>query len=121
MSTRPQSPPRPPAMNDCARRPLLMLDELERPFSPEKHFGRKAPLELEIGAGRGDFLLAHAPKNPGTDFIAVERSLVIVRRAVSKLERANIKNAVFISAEIAYLLREYFTPGSFDAVHIYFP
>ena len=108
-------------MNNCTRSPLLMLDELESPFSPEKHFGRKAPLELEIGAGRGDFLLAHAPRNPGTDFIGVERSLVIVRRAVSKLERVGVKNAVFVSAEISYLLREYFTPGSFGAVHIYFP
>src|SRR4051794_34233828 len=37
-----------------------------------RDFGRAAPLELEIGPGRGHFALDHAAANPGMDLVALE-------------------------------------------------
>lgn len=99
----------------------LSLPDLEQPVSYEQLFGRVAPVELEVGAGRGDFLIEYARENPDRDFIGVERTLAVLRRAIRKLERAELPNATFINAEIAHLLRHYFPERSLFAVHLYFP
>ena len=52
-----------------------------------KVFGRVAPLYLEIGAGKGDFIIAAAKRLPDIDFVGVERVLPILRVAADKYER----------------------------------
>ncbi|MGC8740367.1 MAG: tRNA (guanosine(46)-N7)-methyltransferase TrmB [Candidatus Sumerlaeaceae bacterium] len=84
-------------------------------------FSRHAPLELEVGCGRGDFLLAYASRRPGVNFIGVERKLVIARRAASKLGRAGLTNVRIIHGEIGYLVDRYLPMNSLHAIHCYFP
>ncbi|MBX7245877.1 MAG: tRNA (guanosine(46)-N7)-methyltransferase TrmB [Candidatus Sumerlaeaceae bacterium] len=100
---------------------FLTLPELEQPLDYARLFGRNAPTELEIGAGRCDFLLGYAPTKPGVNFIGLERKVVILRRAVNKLRRTDISNIVLIAAEARHTLESYFPPASLQAVHIYFP
>ena len=38
----------------------------------DREFGRKAPLEVEIGSGMGGFALGHAAAHPEVNFIAME-------------------------------------------------
>src|SRR5207244_11175211 len=48
-------------------------------------FGNDHPVEVEIGPGRGDVLLAFAGAAPGTNFFAVERA---ARDAAAIMEKA---------------------------------
>ncbi len=41
-------------------------------FSPEEYFKRKAPLEFEIGCGKGKFLVARAVESPEINFIGID-------------------------------------------------
>lgn len=99
----------------------LSLADLAAPIDFAAMFGRKAPLELEIGTGRGDFLLSYAAAHPELNLVALERKLTILRRAIRKFSRAKFDNVRVINAEAQHLLREYVAPATYDAVHIYFP
>lgn len=99
----------------------LRLGDLSCPIDFDRLFPRVQPLELEIGAGRGDFLESYARAHPNLNIVAVERNLPVLRRTIKKVERAGLDNAVIINAEIIHLLQEYIPPHSLSAIHVYFP
>lgn len=99
---------------------VLGLADLEG-RAPADLFPRALPIELEIGCGRGDFLLACAPPNPDTNFIGVERNLPIIRRAANKMRPWTHGNVRLVQTEIVHLLADWFPPSSLRAVHLYFP
>ncbi|GIX44484.1 MAG: hypothetical protein KatS3mg130_0892 [Candidatus Sumerlaea sp.] len=99
----------------------LNLPDLTRPLDFQQMFQREAPVELEIGSGRGDFLISYAKLRRDVNLLGIERKLVIVRRAANKISRANIRNVRLVSGEVFYLLQHYFPPQSLHAIHCYFP
>lgn len=55
-------------------------------------FGNSNPIRLEIGMGKGDFLINMAKKYPDINFIGVEKFYSIIYRAIIKLEQEEIPN-----------------------------
>lgn len=98
-----------------------LLADLEKPFNAGSFFSNDNPVELEIGAGRGDFLVGYAADNPKRNFLAVERKINYLKRGVSKARARDLDNVAFINVDIRYLLMEYVEAQSLHAVHIYFP
>ena len=84
-------------------------------------FGRPAPVELELGAGDGSFLLAHAAAHPERDFVGVERLLGRLRKIDRKGRRRGLANLRALRLEAGYVLEWMIRPGSLDALHVYFP
>lgn len=99
----------------------LILADLEKPFSFEKLFENTNPVELEIGAGRGDFLVNYCEANPEINLCAVERKLNYLKRGISKVRLKNLSNVRFLNLEVRHFLEEYVPNESLQAVHIYFP
>lgn len=97
-----------------------MLGDLEE-RSPQDLFGNAHPMELEIGCGRGDFLMTCAPANPQTNFIGVERNLPILRRAANKMRGRGHGNVRLIKTDVLPLLTDWIPASSLIAVHVYFP
>ncbi|HKQ36858.1 MAG TPA: tRNA (guanosine(46)-N7)-methyltransferase TrmB [Verrucomicrobiae bacterium] len=84
-------------------------------------FPTDQPLELELGAGDGSFLIAWAKANPQHNFLGVERLLGRIRKIERKAKRAGLTNVRLMRIEASYFL-EYLLPrGSVTALHIYFP
>jgi len=84
-------------------------------------FVDEQPLEVELGAGDGSFLLAWAAQNPARNFLAVERLLGRLRKAERKVRRAGLTNVRLLRIEAGYFL-EYLVPArSVAALHVYFP
>ena len=50
------------------------LNRVGVPFQWPEIFGRSAPVDVEIGSGKGKFLLELAAARPDRDILAVERS-----------------------------------------------
>ena len=70
---------------------------------PSALFGRNAPLHVEIGCGKGDFICGIAEKNPGTDFIAIERISDVLMLAAEKVKEkglSNVRLAVMNAADL---------------------
>ena len=59
-------------------------------------FGNHNPIHLELGTGRGEFIINMAKKYPNINFIGLELNESQIATAAKKLERENIKNLKLI-------------------------
>jgi tRNA (guanine-N7-)-methyltransferase len=89
-------------------------------FDPFVLFGRKAPLEIEIGSGRARFLVAAARANTAHDFLGLERSLSYYRVCRERVLRFGLDNARVLRAD-GRLFTESLGADSVRAFHVYFP
>lgn len=62
-------------------------------------FGNNNPIHLEIGMGKGNFLIGMAKKYPNINFIGVERYESILVRAVGKLSDEKLNNLKIICVD----------------------
>jgi tRNA (guanine-N7-)-methyltransferase len=101
--------------------PKLDVMTLAWPTDWAALFGREKPLILEIGFGRGAFLLHLAQTYPDHNIIGIEISNRCLTDVERMLARHGVTNArvVFSMAETA--LRHLFVPASLEQVHINFP
>jgi tRNA (guanine-N7-)-methyltransferase len=99
---------------------LKTLDQLPRPWDAAAVFGRRAPLEVEVGSGKGLFLRTAAPKRPDVDFLGTEIAPKYARFAAAGLAKRSIPNAVVVLADAAQVFA-LFPDDSLAAVHVYFP
>jgi len=99
---------------------ILAPDILQRLDFPAL-FGSSAPVELELGAGDGSFLLRHTAQNPEHHFIGVERLLGRLRKIDRKGRRLGLRNLRVLRLEASYVLEWMIPPGSLAAIHVYFP
>jgi tRNA (guanine-N7-)-methyltransferase len=78
------------------------------------------PLHVEIGMGKGTFLLEMARRNPDVDFIGIEKYSSVLLRAIEKhAESPEVKNLVFIRMD-AEEIEEVFAPGEIDYIYLNF-
>jgi tRNA (guanine-N7-)-methyltransferase len=84
-------------------------------------FGNDNPVEVEVGSGKGLFLINASAERPAVNFLGVE----IVRKyqlfTASRLARRGLKNVRVACADARALLRDCVREGSVQAVHVYFP
>jgi len=102
-------------------RHLKTWDQLPQPWNAVLVFDREAPLEVEVGSGKGLFLQTAAAARPEHNFLGVEISHKYARFAASQLARRGLTNAVVVDGDAQRLLAELFPDESLDAVHVYFP
>jgi tRNA (guanine-N7-)-methyltransferase len=98
----------------------IRTDILRRLDFPAE-FGRTAPVEVELGAGDGSFLLAHAAAHPDRNFLGVERLLGRLRKIDRKGRRRGLANLRALRLEAGYVLEWMIPAGSLHALHVYFP
>ena len=99
----------------------LDVEKLPRPIDWAELFGNDRPVELEIGTGKGTFLLEQARTRPEVNFFGIEWAAWFWRYASDRLRRHNCTNARTVRAEATYFLREFIPPESLSVLHIYFP
>lgn len=84
-------------------------------------FGNQQPIYIEIGMGKGKFLLEHALRNPQINYIGIERYSSVLLRAVEKfqeLEEAP-ENLRFICMDAADIVNV-FAPGEVFRIYLNF-
>jgi tRNA (guanine-N7-)-methyltransferase len=84
-------------------------------------FPTPQPLEVELGAGDGSFLIQWAKANPQHNFIGIERLLGRIRKIERKAKRAGLNNVRLMRIEASYFLEYLLARNSVSALHIYFP
>ncbi len=72
-------------------------------FNIEEIFGRKAPLVMEIGCGKGQFVCEYAKRNPDKNIIAIECVPTVLVEACEKVKEENITNIRFLEMKAEYL------------------
>ena len=99
----------------------LDAEKLPPKFDPVELFGRSAPLEVEVGSGKGLFLTAACRSQPDHDFIGIELAKKYAHYAAARLAKAAIPNGKVISGDGLRVFREWIPDASLAAVHVYFP
>lgn len=90
-------------------------------IDPPAMFGRRAPFEIEIGAGKGEFIIERAAQFPDRDFIAVELSATITRVLAVRCGRAGLDNLRIVQMDARTLVNLMLDDASVAAYHIYYP
>ncbi len=99
----------------------LDVETLARPIVWAEMFGNDHPVELEIGIGKGTFLLHQAMARPEVNFFGIEWARWFWRYASDRLRRNACVNARTVRAEASFFLTEFVPDSSLDVLHIYFP
>jgi tRNA (guanine-N7-)-methyltransferase len=102
-------------------RHLKSWDELPKAWAAVEVFGREAPLEVEVGSGKGLFLETAAAAMPERDFLGIEIAAKYARFAAARLAKQGLSNAVVIHGDAQRLFAELLSDASLAAVHVYFP
>ena len=84
-------------------------------------FGRPGPVHVEIGSGKGTFLVGEAQNLPDDNFLGIEWAGRYYRCAVDRMGRRGLTNVKIIRTDAAVFLAEHVPDGSVDCFHIYFP
>jgi tRNA (guanine-N7-)-methyltransferase len=100
---------------------VLDLTRMEPPLSLEGLFGRPGPVELELGSGKGLFLISASRLRPESGFIGIERAGKWFHRAVDRILHAGCDNVRLVRADVFDFLGRWIPPASLSALHIYFP
>jgi tRNA (guanine-N7-)-methyltransferase len=108
-----------PRTADPAELPLLDTRDGPPPWPELVPPGK--PVELEIGPGKGRFLLAAARARPETFFLGVEAARPFALYTADRIKRAGLENALVLHDDAAILLAEDVPPGALQALHVYFP
>ena len=84
-------------------------------------FGNDRPVEVEIGPGRGDVLVAFASARPDVNFFAVEHARGPAEAAARRLTHAAIPNARIVVGDARCIVHHCVPDASVAAYHVYFP
>jgi tRNA (guanine-N7-)-methyltransferase len=95
-------------------------DAVPAPIDWVTLFGDDHPVELEVGSGKGLFLVNAARANPDRNFLGIELSRKYARLAAARLAKAGIVNARLWASDVRDVLRRV-PDRSLRAVHVYFP
>lgn len=99
----------------------IVRPDILNPIPFEALFGNRNPVELELGAGDGSFIVRHAAEHPACNFLAIERLLGRLRKIDRKTRFQGLTNLRGMRIEAGYLLERMIAPGSLAAIHVYFP
>ena len=110
-----------PEARSAAESALIADDGRVFGIDPRAIFENAAPLEIELGAGKGDFIVGRAHEFPGRNFLAVELSGVVSRMLAVRCGRAELMNLRVVRMDARTLVNLMLEGESVDAFHIYFP
>jgi tRNA (guanine-N7-)-methyltransferase len=76
---------------------------------------------LEIGSGKGRFLIASAMEQPDVNFIGIEKSLHYHRVIRERVAKRALRNVRLINYDAFLVLQRMLPTASISEIHIYFP
>ena len=95
-------------------------------LNPENHkgkwnelFSNSNPVHVEIGCGKGGFILELARRNPEINYVAIEKCLDVIILAMEKIKAAEIKNVKFYCGD-ANNLTDIFENGEVERIYLNF-
>jgi len=84
-------------------------------------FGNANPVVMEIGSGKGRFLITTAMERPDLNLVGVEKSLHYHRVIGERVRKRALHNIRLINYDAFLVLQKMVADASLAEVHIYFP
>jgi tRNA (guanine-N7-)-methyltransferase len=100
---------------------FLTFEDLEGPIKWQRFFGNSHPVEIDVGSGRGLFLVNAGLANSETNYVGIEIEFREGRRAARRIKKREMPNVRVVGGDVRLFFERYVEPGSVSAVHVYFP
>src|SRR5262249_5695829 len=100
---------------------VLDLATCSRPVDWGQVFGNDRPVELEVGSGKGLFLVNEAMKTPGHNFLGIELAKKYAHSAAERIAKKQLTNVRILPGDARIFLAQFVPPSTLRAVHVYFP
>jgi tRNA (guanine-N7-)-methyltransferase len=84
-------------------------------------FGDGAPVEMEIGSGKGGFILTRARALPDRRFLGIEYANKFFTYAADRMVRWDVPNVRLMRTDARHLVIHHLRPASVEILHIYHP
>ena len=98
-----------------------VLSSLETPLALDSLARGRGPWEVEIGFGKGRYLLRRATAEPARRFLGIEVSARYYRRVRDRSVKRGLSNLLLVRGEALYALSVVLPRAFANAVHVYFP
>jgi tRNA (guanine-N7-)-methyltransferase len=82
-------------------------------------FGNDNPIRIEVGMGKGRFIMQLAAENPDANYVGIEKYSSVLIRALEKQEEAKLPNIIFIRMD-AEEITDVFGAGEVDRIYLNF-
>jgi len=100
---------------------LKSPDQLPKPWDQSALFEQAAPLEVEVGSGKGLFMQNAAQAVPEHNFLGIEIARKYAKFSATRLAKQRVMNAIMVAGDALSIFREVIPDASLTAVHVYFP
>jgi tRNA (guanine-N7-)-methyltransferase len=98
-----------------------VLQDLTAPLTLDRLVPGAGGWEVEIGFGKGRYLIRRALESPRRRFLGIEMAAAYHRLVAGRAERRGVDNLALIRGEALYVLAALLPIGFASAVHVYFP
>ena len=99
--------------------PYVILDPENYKGRWAEVFGNNHPLRLEVGMGKGQFIMELARQNPEINYIGIEMYSSVLIRALQKMAEEELPNLKFLRID-ARTLPECFAKDEVDRIYLNF-
>src|SRR5688572_27634453 len=96
-------------------------DDVGTTLDWREFFGNDNPVEIDVGCGRGLFVVTAAERHPDRNFLGIELDFHEARRGAARLKRRKLENGRIIGGSVGYAFERLIAPASVAAIHVYFP
>jgi tRNA (guanine-N7-)-methyltransferase len=100
---------------------LLVPPETPGPLAWAAVFGNDHAVEIEVGFGKGLFLVTAGQEHPEVNFLGVEIERKYQLFTANRIAKRSLGNVRLACADARALFRDYVAGASVQAVHVYFP
>ncbi|MCA9116329.1 MAG: tRNA (guanosine(46)-N7)-methyltransferase TrmB [Planctomycetaceae bacterium] len=100
---------------------FLTLNDIEGPIDWSTFFGNDNPVEIDVGCGRGLFVVSSSVSRPDINVLGIELDYREGRRGARRLKKLEAKNARILGGDVQQTFDRLIVPQSVAAIHVYFP
>ena len=107
------------AEQQIAESPFVIHDPEEQKGHWRDVFGNDHPIEIEVGMGKGKFIMDLAAAHPDVNYLGIERYSSVLLRALQKRAERDLSNIFFLCIH-AKEMADYFAPGEVSRIYLNF-
>jgi tRNA (guanine-N7-)-methyltransferase len=99
----------------------LHPDQWLEPLPLARYFGNDRPIDVDVGCGKGRFLVERARTHPETNLLGIDRMLRRIRKIDNRVQRLGYPNVRLLRIEAYYAVAFLMPAAAIQTYYIFFP